>query len=89
MIDETLVMNFLLYCTVADDYEFTTFMLTFEQRDEDMQVRCANVPIIDDRLGNEPDEMFSVTFVSAQPAGVFGENNETCVTIKDDDSKWT
>ena len=64
-------------------------MLTFGPGDEGSQTRCADVSIVDDMIGNEPDEQFSVRFASAQPAGVLGSSSETCVTIIDDDSKWT
>ena len=43
------------------------------------------VPIIDDRLSNEPVEPFSVSFVSFSPAGQEGPDRETCVFIEDDD----
>ena len=51
------------------------------------QRQCANVTIIDDSLGNEPDEQFSVSFVSIEPFGMFDLTSVVCVTIIDDDSK--
>lgn len=47
---------------------------------------CHNVQIIDDELSNEPDELFSVALVNANPVGVFGAS-ESCITITDNDSK--
>ena len=46
---------------------------------------CFNVSIIDDFLGNEPDEEFSVTISDTDPAG--SVNSEACVTIIDNDSE--
>ena len=61
-------------------------MLTFVPTDEGTQTMCFNVLIIDDSLGNEPDEMFSVTISEAVPAGNVGDT-EACVTIIDNDSE--
>lgn len=64
------------------------FMLTFSASDVgNSQILCADVPIIDDMLGNEPNEQFSVQFVSSEPFGIFDPTSEVCVTIEDDDSK--
>ena len=67
------------------DYEKTAVTLTFLPSDEP-QVVCDAVRIIDDAIGNEPEEEFSVTLISASPEGSFGDN-ESCITIIDDDSK--
>ena len=61
-------------------------MLTFQPSDEASQIRCGTVSIIDDIIGNEPPEEFSVTLTSASPDGMFGDD-ESCVTIIDDDSE--
>ena len=45
------------------------------------------ISIRDDSIAGEPDESFSVTLISATPNGVF-EEDTTCITIIDDDSKW-
>ena len=67
------------------DYNSTTVMLTFMPFDEGTQTICFNVSIIDDFLGNEPDEEFSVTISDTDPAG--SVNSEACVTIIDNDSE--
>ena len=67
------------------DYEPTTFMLTFMESDEGTTTQCANVPINNDRLGNERVEAFSVSFANISPAGQQGSITETCVFIVDDD----
>ena len=68
------------------DYETTTFMLTFEAS-SDGQRACGRVPIIDDLL-EEPNELFSVRITSVSNSNVMiGMNDETCVTIIDDDGK--
>ena len=66
-------------------------MLTFMPSDEGTQRMCFNVSIIDDLLGNEPDEEFSVIISSIIPAGrVAGDinNTEACITIIDNDSEY-
>ena len=73
--------------TVDFDYENTTLMFTFEPSDDIPLCKCANVTIIDDSLGNEPDEQFSVSFVSIEPLGMFDPTSEACVTITDKESK--
>ena len=65
-------------------------MLTFTSNDEGSTVTmCFNVPILDDQLGNEPIEAFSVTIIDFSPsgAGQTGSNAESCVFIIDDDGK--
>ena len=69
------------------DYVSTTVMLTFMPSDEGTQTMCFNVSIIDDLLGNEPDEEFSVTISDTVPAGSVGANAEACITIIDNDSE--
>ena len=68
------------------DYVSTTIMLTFMPSDEGTQTMCFNVSIIDDFLGNEPDEEFSVTISDTVPAGSVGDV-EACVIIIDNDSE--
>ena len=60
--------------------------MTFEPiaGNESAEMRCGNVPIIDDTVAGEPDEQFSVRLISANPPGNFS-NDETCVTIVDND----
>ena len=73
--------------TAGSDYETTTLMLPFEPSG-DGQTVCGNVPIIDDDLGNEPNELFSVTITSVSDGSIaIGQESETCVTIEDNDSK--
>ena len=67
------------------DYVSITVMLTFMSRDEGTTTRCFNLTIIDDLLGNEPDEDFSVVIVDADPVGNVGD--EACIRIIDDDSE--
>ena len=62
-------------------------MLTFEPSD-DGQTRCGTVPIIDDNLGLEPNELFSVRITSVSGSNaVIGPDAETCVEITDNDGK--
>ena len=52
------------------------------------QTVCGNVPIMDDDLGNEGDELFSVIITSVSGDKIMiGTNDESCVTILDDDSE--
>ena len=52
------------------------------------QTVCENVPIMDDNLGNEGDELFSVIITSVSSDKIMiGPNDESCVTILDDDSE--
>ena len=61
--------------------------MTFRPSDDgSTQELCGYVPIIDDYIGNEPDEEFSVTLVSASPYGDFGDS-ESCITITDNDGE--
>ena len=49
-----------------------------------------HVSIINDVLGNEPEEQFSVTITSvSDPRIVIGPNAETCINIINDDSVCT
>jgi hypothetical protein len=69
------------------DYSTTTLMVTFTPSVGGQMV-CGNVPITDDNLGNEGDELFSVTITSVSSEKVMiGPNQESCVTILDDDSE--
>ena len=61
--------------------------MTFEPSDESSQRLCSAVPIVNDMIALEPDEQFSVTLATATPVGRF-DNNETCITIIDDDGKY-
>ena len=82
---EALLLHY-IFPTADFDYVTTAIMLTFMPSDEEMQMMCFNISIIDDSLGNEPDEEFSVTISDAVPAGSVGDV-EACVTIIDNDSK--
>ena len=76
-----------IFSTLAagSDYETTTLMLTFEPSGGGQRV-CGTVPIINDQLGNEPDELFSVTITSiSNPNIMIGPDVETCVSIIDAD----
>ena len=42
--------------------------------------------IIDDAIGIEPDDEFSVTLISASPEGSFGNDYESYI-IRDDDGE--
>lgn len=67
------------------DYVKTIFNFTFEPNEGDAQEICSTVDvIIDDRLGNEPFEDFSVRLVDVETDG----NDEACIRIIDDDSKY-
>ena len=77
--------NILLHFTAGSDYESMTFSLIFVSTDEGENVLCADVPILNDRLGNEPDEAFSVSIINISPAGQVGSMSEACVFIIDDD----
>ena len=70
------------------DYTTSTLMLTF-QPSNDGQMLCGNVSIINDNLGNEGDELFSVVITNVSSNKVLiGPNNESCVTIVDDDGEY-
>ena len=65
----------------------TTLMLTFEPS-RDGRTVCGNVTIIDDNLGLEPNELFSVRITSVAGSNVMiGEEDESCIEIIDDDGK--
>ena len=68
------------------DYDSTTFTFSFKPSGNNPQELCGVVPIIDDDIGNEPDESFSVTLISANPPANFGDR-ESCINIIDDDSE--
>lgn len=71
------------------DYSTTTLMVTFEPSSSGQSMVCGNVSIINDNLGNERDELFSVTITSVSSTKVMiGPNQESCVTIIDDDSEY-
>ena len=76
-------------CFAADaDYETTTIMVTFVPSDlGTTQRECGSVRIIDDMIGNEPNEEFSVTLVSTDPSGARFGDRESCITIIDDDGE--
>ena len=75
-------------CIAGSDYQTTTLMLPFEPS-EDGQTVCGDVPIIDDDLGNEPNELFSVTIISVSDGDIaIGQESETCVTIEDNDGMY-
>ena len=70
------------------DYTTTVLMVTFEPSPSSQGMVCGSVPIINDNLGNEGDELFSVTITSVSSTEVMiGPNQESCVTILDDDSE--
>ena len=52
-----------------------------------VQTQCGVVRIIDDVIGIEPDEEFSVTLISASPEGSFGNDYESHIIIRDDDGE--
>ena len=66
------------------DYIPKAINLTFVPNDEDIQELCTSVEIINDLLGNEPDELFSVKLVDVLIEG----SDEACITIIDDDSEF-
>ena len=75
--------------TVGSDFNSTVLVVTFEPSDDQTsRMTCVPLPIIDDSIANEANEQFSVTLTDAIPTTNVG-NNKTCVTIIDDDSKYT
>ena len=76
-----------LLSAAGSDYETTTFMFTFMPTDQSSQRLCGDVTIINDMIGNEPDEEFSVRLISASPEGNI-DGQESCVTIIDDDGEY-
>ena len=81
--------NHLLATPAAgSDYETTTVMVTFQPSGSGQRV-CGTVPIINDTLGNEPAELFSVRITGVSDSNiVIGPNNEACVSIIDDDGMY-
>ena len=81
--------NHLLATPAAgSDYETTTVMVTFQPSGSGQRV-CGTVPIINDQIGNEPDELFSVTITSvSDPNIMIGPSAEACVSIIDDDGMY-
>ena len=76
-----------LYYTDGVDYSSTVFTVIFAPIDDQTSQKvCVPLPIIDDLIANEAEEQFSVLLTDVTPAAEVG-NNETCVTIRDDDSK--
>ena len=70
------------------DYRTTEIAVTFTPSDEGTtRSLCGSVPIINDMIGNEPDEEFSVTLVSTMPPGGSFGDRESCITIIDDDGE--
>ena len=64
---------------------------TFEASDSGAR-QCVNIPIINDVLTNELDQLFLVTFnnLPDTEAGVLvGPIAQACVTILDDDGKFS
>ena len=84
IIDHTNFKKLQFFSTADSDYETTTLMLTFEPSG-DGQTVCGNVPIIDDNLGLEPNELFSVRITSASGANVMIGDDESFVEIIDND----
>ena len=63
-------------------------MVTFEPSG-DGQTVCGTVPIINDTLGNEPDELFSVRITGVSDSKIMiGPDDEACVSIIDDDCMY-
>ena len=78
-----------VFVTDGSDFNSRLFEVTFEPRDDlSSQVECIPLPIIDDLIANEANEQFLVSLTNVVPSVVVS-NNETCVTILDDDSKYT
>ena len=62
--------------------------MTFEPSG-DGQMVCGAVPIINDTLGNEPAELFSVRITGVSDSNIMiGPDNEACVSIIDDDGMY-
>lgn len=74
------------FLIAGSDYHATQISVTFEGSADSMQTLCGTVAIINDMVADEPDEQFSVRLTSATPIGNLGQD-ETCVTIIDDDSE--
>ena len=81
-------VSLLFYAGGDVDYESANFTLMFNADDESEQVQCAQVNIIDDFLGNEKVEQFSVRFISSDVRTCSGNTDDSvCVSITDNDSK--
>ena len=73
----------------GSDYRSTVLVETFVPSDDQIsQETCVALPVIDDLIANEANEQFSVVLIDVTPTANVG-NNETCVIIIDDDSKYT
>jgi hypothetical protein len=57
--------------------------------DQSSQEMCVPLPISDDLIANEANEQFSVVLIDVTPLPVDVGNNVTCVTIIDNDGKYT
>ena len=77
------------YLAADADYSTTTIMVTFMPSNPVKQEFCGFVPIIDDMIGNEPNEELSVTLISSDPPGAKFGDRESCITIIDDDGECT
>ena len=72
------------FFAAGSDYITSTVMFTF--RPSQTPALCGNVPIIDDSIGLEPNELFSVRITSVSGANVMiGDQDESCVEIIDND----
>ena len=81
-------MSLLLLSAAGEDYMSTTFTLTFMPDDMFTTQRiCHNITVIDDMIGNEPNEEFSVRLNSSNPEANL-DGQESCVTIIDDDGEY-
>ena len=75
--------------TVGADYRNIVEVVTFEPSDDQIsQETCVPLAVIDDLIANEANEQFSVVLIDVTPTINIG-NNETCVTIIDDDREYT
>ena len=69
--------------TVNEDFTSTSMNITFL---EDADLRCVDIPIIDDSSISEGNEQFMVTFTVFTPGVETGVPNVSYVTIVDNDS---
>ena len=84
----TYIHGTLISNTDGSDYSSTVLTVTFVPTDDQIsQEICIPLPIIDDLIANEADEQFSVVLIDVTPTANVG-NNETCVTIIDNDGKY-
>ena len=81
----TAILTVFLVLIAGADYMTATIMLTFTPSGNARL--CSRIRIIDDNVGSEPNEEFSVKLISASPLGTIGEDT-SCVTIIDDDRKF-